>query len=197
MAEKDHDYLFPSIFADEALERFFGKTRQRSGGNFYIDVVDIMAVGKIENLQTLIKHDIMPDSSFRVLECDQNCTTSINPEERSELTDEITPQDTQELLRSDDTLKHKVVYLAGYLVHKYGDSTSMKIIDDDGNEVSSEFLDNLYRGGLSVPTMSTVFFVHNAYKMHDKIKMRCRFHFSELLSFVDAPVASRNAACTT
>ena len=41
--------------------------------------------------------------------------------------------------------------------------------DEDGNEVSSEFLDNLNRGGLSVPTMSTVFFVHNAYNLHDQL----------------------------
>ena len=140
----------------------------------------------------------MPESSSSVLDCDKNCTTSENPAERSELIDEITPQDTQELLRFDDTLKHKVVYLAGYLVYKYGDSTSMEIIgDEDGNEVSFEFLDNLNRGGLSVPTMSTVFFVHNAYNLHDQAKMRCRFHFAELLSFVDVPLAGSKAACTT
>ena len=71
------------------------------------------------------------------------------------------------------------------------------ICDEDGNEVSSEFLDNLNRGGLSVPTMSTVFFVHNAYNLHDQAKMRCRFHFAELLSFVDVPLAGSKAACTT
>ena len=27
--------------------------------------------------------------------------------------------------------------------------------------------------------------------------MRCRFHFTELLSFVDAPLAGSKAACTT
>ena len=199
LADKDFDYVLPAIFADEALEKFFGQARQRRGGNFYIDVVVIMAAAKIVNLQTLIKHDIMPESSSRVLDCDTNCTTSENPAERSELIDEITPQDTQELLRSDDTLKHKVVYLAGYLVYKYGDSTSMEEIigDEDDNEVSSEFLDNLNRGGLSVPTMSTVFFVHNAYNLHDQTKMRCRFHFAELLCFVDAPLAGSKAACTT
>ena len=196
LADKDFDYVLPAIFAGEALEKFFGQAR---GGNFYIDVVDIMAAAKIVNLQTLIKHDIMPESSSRVLDCDRNCTTSENPAERSELIDEITLQDTQELLRSDDTLKHKVVYLAGYLVYKYGDSTSMEEIigDEDGNEVSSEFLDNLNRGGLSVPTMSTVFFVHNAYNLYDKAKIRCRFHFAELLSFVDVPLAGSKAACTT
>ena len=142
---------------------------------------------------------VLAESSSRVLDCDKNCTTSENPAERSELIDEITPQDTQELLRSDDAFKHKVIYLAGYLVYKYGDSTSMEEIigDEDGNEVSSEFLDNLNRGGLSVPTMSTVFFVHNGYNLHDQTKMRCRFHFAELLSFVDAPLAGSKAACTT
>ena len=88
--------------SDEALEKFFGQARQRRGGNLYIDVVDIMAAGKIVNLQTLIKHEIMPESSYRELDCYKNCTTSENSAERSELIDEITPQDTQELLRSDD-----------------------------------------------------------------------------------------------
>lgn len=198
LADKDFDYVLPAIFADEALEKFFGQARQRRGGNFYIDVVDIVAASKIVNLQTLIKHDIIPKSSSRVIGCAKNCTTSINPDERSELIDEIIPQNTQELLGCDDALKHKVVYLAGYLVYKYGNSTTMEIIDDaDGNEVSSEFLHNLNRGGLSVPTMSTVFFVHNACNLHAKTEMRCRFHFAELLSFVDAPLASNNAACTT
>lgn len=199
LAENGFDYVLPAIFADETLEKFFGQARQRSGGNFYIDVVDIMATAKIANLHTLVKHDIMPESGSRVLVCDKNCSSFLNPDERSELIDEITPQDTQELLRSDAALKHKVVYLAGYLVHKYGGSSSMEdIMDgDDGNEVSSEFLDNLNRGGLSVPTMSTVFFVHNGYNLHGITKMRCRFHFAELLSFVDASLASNNAACTT
>ena len=85
-----------------------------------------MAAAKIVNLQTLIKHDIMPESSSRVLDCDKNCTTSENPAERSELIDEITPQDTQELLRSDDTLKHKVVYLVIALVWRR--SLVMKMI---------------------------------------------------------------------
>ena len=117
MAEEDFDYVLPAIFADEALEKFFGQARQRSGGNFYIDVVDIMAAAKVTNLQTLLKHDIMPESSSRVLDCDKNCTSSITPDERSELIDEIAPLDTRELLRSADNLKHKDVYLACFLVH--------------------------------------------------------------------------------
>ena len=199
LSEKDFDYVLPAIFADEALEKFFGQARQRRGGNFCIDVVDITAAAKIANLHTLLKHEIMPDSSSRANDSDKNCITYSNPDERSDLIDEITPQDTQELLGSDDPLKHKVVYLAGHLVHKYGTSSSMEEIidDDDRNEVSSEFLDNLNRNGLSVPNMSAVFFVHNAYNLHANTEMRCRFHFAKLLSFVDAPLADCNAACTT
>ena len=32
--------------------------------------------------------------------------------------------------------------------------------------------------------------------LHDQTKMRCLFHFAELLSFVDAPLAGSKAACT-
>ena len=39
---------------------FFGQTRQRGGGNFYIDTVDIMAAAKVVNLHTLLKYDILP-----------------------------------------------------------------------------------------------------------------------------------------
>ena len=45
--------------------------------------------------------------------------------------------------------------------------------------------------------MSTVFFVHNAYNLYDQTKMRCRFHFAELFSFVDTPLAGSKAICTT
>ncbi|KAI6646372.1 hypothetical protein LOD99_9243 [Oopsacas minuta] len=78
LADKDFDYVLPAINADEALERFFGQARQKRGRNFYIEVVDIMAAAKIVNLQTLSKHDIIPESSSRVLDCDKNCTTFEN-----------------------------------------------------------------------------------------------------------------------
>lgn len=52
-----------------------------------------------------------------------------------------------------------------------------EIIDDeDGNEASSELPDNLNRRGLShVPTMSTVFLVHNAYMVHERLKCVAAF----------------------
>ena len=45
--------------------------------------------------------------------------------------------------------------------------------------------------------MSTVYFVHLGHVLQDKTKIRCRFHFAELLSFVAAPIASSKAACKT
>ena len=45
--------------------------------------------------------------------------------------------------------------------------------------------------------MSTVFLYTMPIILHDQTKMRCRFHFAELLSFVDAPLAGSKTACTT
>ena len=53
LTEKNFEYVLPAIFADEVLEKFFGKTRQRNGGNFYIDVVDVLASAKVTNLHIL------------------------------------------------------------------------------------------------------------------------------------------------
>ena len=38
--------------------------------------------------------------------------------EQSEYIDQITPQNGQKLLWSNNALTHKIVYLAGYVVHK-------------------------------------------------------------------------------
>ena len=45
--------------------------------------------------------------------------------------------------------------------------------------------------------MSTVFLYTMPIILHVQTKIRCRFHFAELLSFVDAPLAGSKAACTT
>ena len=50
MTEKGFDYVLPAVFADENLETFFGQTRQRNDGNFYIDVVGVLASAKVTNL---------------------------------------------------------------------------------------------------------------------------------------------------
>ena len=47
------------------------------------------------------------------------------------------------------------VYLSGYIVHKFGDNTYMQVDEGDQDLLSTEFLDNLNKGGLSLPTLSS------------------------------------------
>ena len=193
LTQKNFKYVLPGIFADEALEKFFGQARQRSGGSFYIDSVDIMAAAKITNLQTLTKHGIMPDK-----ESSSSCVCMpFSIEENSEVLDEICLSDTEELLKSSDPLKHKLVYIAGYIVYKFGDNTYMEVEENDCELLSSDFLDNLNRGGLSLPTLSTVYFVHTAYHIHANLKLRCNKYFSELLATIHVPIAGNKAACSS
>ena len=97
----------------------------------------------------------------------------------------------------DDTLRHKVVFIAGHLVHKYGEPNTDADIDE---EISTEFLDELNRGGLSVPTISTVHFVHSAFTLVGKVtseRFRCRTYIAKLFGLINAPFAANNAACRT
>ena len=76
-------YVLPGIFSDDALEKFFGQSRQRSGGNFYIDVVDINAAAKIGNL---IKYDIFPANEKQLEEC--QCS-NLSEEEKNLIIEEF------------------------------------------------------------------------------------------------------------
>lgn len=194
LTEMKFDFVLPAIFADEVLEKFFGQARQRSGGNFYIDIVDITAAAKTVNLHNLLKYDTLPIGDDEL-----SCSTCTDPvdEDDTEIMHEHTVQETQSILDSaDDSLKHKIVYIAGHLVHKFGKSLNT----DMEEEISSEYLAELNRGGLSVPTLSTVFFVHSAYKVHAKLspnKQRCRNYLKRVFSLIDATIASNAGACLT
>ena len=50
--------------------------------------------------------------------------------------------------------------------------------DDDDNLTNSEFLANLNRGGRTVPLISTVHFIHSAYKLF----VNCNLHSCQLTS---------------
>ena len=91
-------------------------------------------------------------------------------------------------------MKHKTIYIAGYIAKQ-----SKR--DYDAEEcVSSEFLDELDRGGLTLPTMSTVFFVQSgmhAQKTISSPRLRCRNYFIKLLGLIHSPIADDVAACRT
>ena len=101
----------------------------------------------------LLKHDLLPDACHS-WKC-PSCTEEVNPDD-VDVVRTLTIADTQKLFDSEDQMKHKVIYIAGYIAknHKQTD-------EDDSEEcVSSTFLDELNRGGMTVPNLSTAFFVH-------------------------------------
>jgi hypothetical protein len=191
-------YVLPAVFSQDPLEKFFGQARQRFGGNFYIDISDVIAASKVQRLHQLLKLDIIPkNDAKRTCAC---CTAT--PDELDlEILQDLTADDTVNLIQSDDCLKHKVIFIAGFLTRKY----DKHISSDDANDaqeitVSSDFTRHLDRGGLSLPKLSTVYFVHSAVHIISKLiqpKASCRKFVATLLSYVDAPIANNNLACRT
>ena len=90
---------------------------------------------------------------------------------------ETSIEDTQTLLDSTDTLKHKVVFIAGFLSYKH-------LGPGKGDKVSNEFLQELDRGGLRVPTLDTTYIVYIAINLLGKLpepKNRCRVYIMKFL----------------
>ena len=140
------------------LKKFFGQARQRSGGNFYIDVTDIKATAETKNLHSLLKYDSAPKQSDDVA-CNSSASCS------SEL---LNIADTEDMLISNDSIKHKVVFLAGYLEHKFQSILSLYEIEDLCDDlIDSAFLQNLNRGGLTIPKLSTVHFVNSVIQLSE------------------------------
>ena len=73
----DFQYVLPAVFPQNPLEKAFGQTRQRIGGNFYIDINDVISAAKAQRLHQFIKNDIVPvDSEVKNIcpYCDFNVT---------------------------------------------------------------------------------------------------------------------------
>ena len=115
----DFQYVLPAVFSQNPLEKFFGQARQRVGGNFYIDVNDVLSAAKAQRLHQFIKNDIIPEGEIITNFCTY-CDNFVIPEEDLNLLTEYSIDSTQALLDSSDTLKHKVVYIAGFLTRKHG-----------------------------------------------------------------------------
>jgi hypothetical protein len=116
LTEHSFRYVLPAVFSQDPLEKFFGQARQRFGGNFYIDIGDVIAAAKVQRLHQLLKLDIIPKDD--VQRTCSNCTAT--PDEQDlDLLQDITTDDTEKLLDSDDSLKHKIIFVAGFLTRKY------------------------------------------------------------------------------
>ena len=146
-------YVLSGVFADEALEKFFGQYRQRSSGHFYIDAADIKAAVEAKNLHTLLKYDSTPHQSDGLA-----CSSKICFDD-----DLLDIADTKDLITSNDNIKHKIVFLAGYFEHKFRFSLCVvEFADEYDNEFVAAFLENLNQGGLTIPKLLTVHFVYSA-----------------------------------
>ena len=74
----------------------------------------------------------------------------------------------------------------------------METEDIDNHHINSDFVTNINRGGLTVPLLSTVHFVHSAYKLFDKCNLHCcRAYLSQALYCIDNPVVAIQGACLT
>jgi len=191
-------YVLSAVFSQDPLEKFFGQARQRFGGNFYIDIGDVLAAAKVQRLHQLLKLDIIPkDDSQRTC---RMCTATLD-EQDLELLQDFTLIDTQILIESEDSQKHKIIFVAGYLTRKYEPNPASDDDDDvQGPRVSSQFITHLNRGGLSIPRLSTVYFVHTAVHILSKLsppRSGCRQYIARLLSNVDATLSSNALACRT
>ena len=110
----------------------------------------------------------------------------------------LTMSDTEELVKSNNNLKHKIIYIAGFLERKYKDliSDDNSETDVEGDDQTSDFLTNLNRGGLAIPRISTVFFVHSSLRLFEKCKVHCcRGHLSQALSNIDSPLSNIRGLC--
>ena len=70
--------------------------------------------------------------------------------------------------------------------------------DHENSLINSDFLTNLDRGGLTVPLLSTVNFMHSAYTLFEKHNVHCcRTHLSQTFARIDSPMALIKGACVT
>ena len=72
---------------------------------------------QVQRLHQLLKYEIIPEGEVCVADC--ALCGSVADSSDLELIDETSVKDTEALLESNDTLKQKVVYIGGFLSHKF------------------------------------------------------------------------------
>jgi hypothetical protein len=153
--------------------------------------VDIKASAKTKNLHALLQYELTPSTQSQTMSCANNISIDFDQYD-------LTITDTEELINSDETLKQKIIFLAGFLEHKF--NTRVAFVEPETAEdlIDSDFITNLNRGGLTVPKISTVHFVHAAHKLFIDCTLRCcRVHLSQAISLIDSPMAIIHGACVT
>ena len=157
-----------------------------------------MATAKVQCLRQLVKLDVTPTSTALTHHQCQNCSRDIDDVVLEQMQD-LGIEDTQLLLESTDTLRDKVIYIAGFLTHKFAESVTLNN-EEDEISIPSTFVQELNRGGLSLPSLSTAFFVHAAVYIEKYLspsQHNCRSYFARALSYIDASISENYQACVT
>ena len=131
------EYILSAVFSQNPLEKFFGQTRQGCSGNFYIDIGDVIAAAKAQHHQ-LLKFEIIPEGETCIV--DSVLCDSVADVCDLEIIGEISVKDTEILIESNDTVKQKVVYLDGFLAHKFNQPHV-----DISEDVTCDFLNEFNR----------------------------------------------------
>ena len=98
--EHNFTYLLPgAVLSTNPLEKFFGQARQRVGGNFYIDIMDVTAAAKVQRLHQLMNKDVLPIDGESSNSCEM-CVLEINDED-VDLISEVSLSTTQLLLENE------------------------------------------------------------------------------------------------
>ena len=108
------------------------------------------------------------------------CSSAVDEDDVHQLQD-ITIDYLQVFLDSEDTSQHKIVFVAGFLSRNFTHQITNDETDD--NVVSSEILKELDRGGLSLSTLSTTYFVYTGIKVFESLsplKSSCREYLVKL-----------------
>ena len=121
------------------------------GGNFYIDIGDVIASAKAQHLHQLLKYDIVPVGDGCDVDQCQFCNAAVDMNDLK-LINEISLKDTENVLESDVTYKQKLVFLAGFFAHKF----EQEVIDTS-EEISCDFIDKLSHRRLCIHTLKPGF----------------------------------------
>ena len=88
---------------------------------------------------------------------DQLCETDID------IVKDFQIRASEKFLESSETVKHKVMDIAEFLVHKHGLAAEF-----EEDTALNQFVEDLNLAGLRVPTLGTVYFIHCPINLYGK-----------------------------